>query len=61
MDAATFDTEDDTQVDRYPFGFRFGPAIGTPPVALVMITHYLEELGWVIFEAVAVCAHIYWP
>ena len=61
MDAAAFDTEDDPQIDRYPLGFRFRPTIGTPSVALVMITHYLEELGWIIFEAVAVCARIYWP
>ena len=61
VDAAAFDAEDYSQVDGYPFGFRFGSAVGTPSVALIVVTHYLEELGWVFFEAVALCAHVYWP
>ena len=61
VDAAAFDTKYYTQVDGYPFGFRFGSAIGTPSVALVVITYYLEELRWIFLEAVALCAHIYWP
>ena len=58
--AAAFNTKDNAQIDGDPLGFDAGAAIGTPTIALVVVTDDLEEFGWVFIKAVAVRSGVGW-
>ena len=58
VDAAAFNTEDDAEVNRDPFGFDARVAVGAPLVALVGVTDDLEEFGGVALEAATVAADV---
>ena len=61
VDPAAFDAQHDAQVNRDPLGFDAGSAVSAPTIPLVGISHDLEQLGRVVFKAVAVGAHICRP
>ena len=42
VDATAFDAKDDAEVDRDPFNFAAGTAVGAPAVALVVVADGLE-------------------
>ena len=58
VNAATFNAQHNAQVDGDPFSFRFGVAVSTPAIALVIVSHYLKEFRGVIFKAVAIRSDI---
>lgn len=60
VDAAAFDAEDYTKIDRDPFHFRPRTAVSTPLVALVSVVNDVQEFGRVLFEAVAVRSDVGW-
>ena len=60
VDPAAFDAKDYAEVDRDPFGFYTGAAVGAPAVALVVVPDDLKEFGRVTLEAAAVAADVGW-
>lgn len=61
VDAATFNAQDDAEIDRDPLNFRSRATICTPGVALVSTPNLVEQLGRVFLVAVAIGSDVRWP
>ena len=58
VDTATFDAQDNAEVDGYPFHFRGGATICAPGIALVNTSDLVEQFRGVLLIAVAVGSDI---
>jgi hypothetical protein len=61
VNAATFDAQDDAEINGYPFNFRIGATICAPGIALVNISDLFEQFWGVFLIAVAIGSDVWWP